>query len=59
MSQDRARELEEARRHADQLHRAIYKALRDGANVLVRINDPLPHCSANVFYEDKRSNAPE
>lgn len=45
---------EKARAQADHLYKAIYEALRDGFNISVTVNDPLPHCSGNSFWTDKR-----
>lgn len=46
---------ERARKQADELHKAIYEALRDGFNVTVYVNNPLPHCTGQSFWRDKRT----
>jgi hypothetical protein len=46
---------QQARKQADDLHKAIYEALRDGYNVTVYVSSPLPKCNGQAFWRDKRT----
>jgi hypothetical protein len=49
---------ERARKQADELHKVIYEALREGANVSVYVNSPMRGVSGRSYLQDRRLRQP-